>query len=286
MKTLPSTSIIIALFFGGFATLCANADQPSEFDEIAIRSMQDAQSMPQAFAAAVEAFEASSDVAVKAMKWEELVVAASEGFVSLAWPTPTGGWKLIDFPAGGNLTLQEVQQQQRNRAYYTKLVAQNEIEAVRLRGAGALMSSAASDGEQWGAKLLLDMSQRPDSNIKRLTCWFALNFGEDKNLIDWQVDWEAWQQAYNAANALGKAIILQNVTMLALRRNEFSMAATINLSALSGDDSELKAIALAFGDPALGSAVTSKWSEIANNALDPQLQALAKEVRSKHGIKD
>jgi hypothetical protein len=286
MKTLPSTRIIAALLFGGLVALCANADQLSEFDESVVRSTQEARGLPQAVTAAVEAFESSSDPTVKAAKWEDAVVAASEGFVSLDWPTPTGGWKLIDFPAGGNLTVQEVQHQQRNSAYYTKLVAQNEIEAVRLRGAGALLSSAASDGEQWGAKLLLDMAQRPDSNIKRLTYWFALNFGEDKNLIDWQVDWVAWQQAYNAANALGKAIILRNVTMLALRRNEFATAATINLSALSSDDRELKAIALAFGDPALGLAVTTKWSEIANNASDLQLQALAKELRSKHGIKD
>ena len=142
--------------------------------------------------------------------------------------------------------------------------------------------------------MLLDIAQRPDSNIKRLAYWFTKHFAQDWHTKGesatgapvWPVNWSAWQQAYNAANPLGKAIILRNITTLAVRRNEVTTAAAINFAALSGADRELKAVALAFGDPALGSAVTAKWAEIAGNASDPQLQALAQEVRAKFGITD
>ena len=277
-----------------FACHPASADQPSEFDETTIRTMQEAHSPSPAFTAAVQAFEASNDATVKAAKWEDAVVAASEGLLAATWPVPPGGWKLLVFPATGNLTLRDVANQASQKASYTKLVAQNETEAVRLRGAGSLMLSATLDGEQWGEKLLLDIAQRPDGNTKRLTYWFTEHFAQDWHTQGesatgapvWPVNWTAWQQAYNAANALGKAIILKNATMLAVRRSDFGVAATINLAALSGTDRELKAIALAFGDPALGSAVTAKWAEIAGNAADPQMQALAQEARGKFGISD
>lgn len=293
MNTFTLSAIATA-FFLCFARLSAKADPPSEFNETAIRAMQEGRGASQAFTTAVQAFEASSDPVVKATKWEEAVVAASEGLLSSTWPTPTGGWKLLDFPVSGNLSLKVVADQQAQKASYTKLVAQNETEAVRLRGAGALMLNAALEGEQWGEKLLLDIAQRPDSNIKRLTYWFTKYFAQDWHTQGesatgapvWTVNWSAWQQAYNAANSLGKAIILRNITILAVRRSEVATAATINLAALSGTDRELKAIALAFSDPALGSAVTAKWKEIANNTSDPQLQALAQEARAKFGITD
>ncbi|RBP45726.1 hypothetical protein DES53_102108 [Roseimicrobium gellanilyticum] len=284
MNTFTRPLVIAAALLGGFASSCAGSDQPSEFDEAAIRSMQDARDMPQAFPSAVEAFESSSDPTVKATKWEELIVITSESILSANWTIPAGGWKLIEFPTGSNITLQGAQDQQRNKAYYTKLVAQNETNAMRLRGAGALMLDAASSGEQWAGTLLLDIAQRSDSNIKLLTYWSTRDFGQDANAIAWTVDWNAWQQAYNAADSLGKAIILRNITMLAVRKNEFPVAAAINLSALSGTDRALKAIALAFGDPAFGASVTAKWTEIASDASDPQLQALAQEVRRKFGL--
>lgn len=292
MNTFTLSAIATALFLG-FARPSANADQPSEFDEAAIRTIQEAPGgLSASQTAIVQAFEASNDPLVKAAKWEELVVAASEGMLSATWPTPPGGWKLLAFPATGNLTLQDVSDQQSQKAYFTKLIAQNEAEAVRLRGAQALILSAALEGEQWGEKLLLDIAQRPDSNIKRLTYWSTKHFAQDWHTQGesaagapvWTVNWSAWQQAYNAANSLGKAIILRNITILAVRRSEVATAATINLVALSGTDRELKTIALAFGDPALGSAVTAKWAEIAGNATDPQMQALAQEVRAKFGI--
>lgn len=277
----------------GFACSTAQADPPSEFDETAIRAMQDTWALTSVLQPIIQQFEASNDATVKAAKWEEAVVAASEGLLSAAWATPPSGWKLLTFPPSGNLTLQEARDQPSQTASYTKLVAQNETEAMRLRGAGGLMLGAALQGEQWGEKLLLDIAQRPDSNLKHLTYWFARNFaqdwhtrGESATVPAWPVNWTAWQQAYNAANALGKAIILKNATMLAVRRSDFGVAAAINLSALSGTDRELKAVALAFGDPNLGSAVTAKWAEIAGNASDPQMQALAQEVRTKFGITD
>lgn len=294
MKHLTLSALIALVLIRGMSSCYAEGEPASEFNETTIRTMQDAWALLPEFQATVQQFETSNDPVVKAAKWKAAVVAAAEGLLSATWPTPSGGWKLLAFPATGNLTLEDVQDQQSEKASYTKLVAQNETEAVRLRGAQALILSAALEGEQWGEKLLLDIAQRPDSNIKRLTYWFTKYFAQDWHTQGesatgapvWPVNWAAWQQAYNAANALGKAIILKNVTMLAARRNDFAVAATINLSALSGTDRELKAIALAFGDPSLGSAVTAKWAEIAGNASDPQMQALAQEVRGKFGITD
>ena len=293
MNTL-TLSVIATAFFLSFPGPSAKADPPSEFNETSIRTMQEGRGASQAFTTAVQAFEASSDPVVKATKWEEAVVAASEGMLSSTWPTPTGGWKLLDFPVSENLSLQAVADQQTQKASYTKLLAQNETEAVRLRGAGALMLNAALEGEQWGEKLLLDIAQRPDSNIKRLTYWFTKYFAQDWHTQGesatgapvWTVNWSAWQQAYNTANSLGKAILLRNITILAVRRSEVATAATINLAALSGTDRELKAIALAFSDPALGSEVTAKWKEIADNTSDSQLQGLAQEALAKFGITD
>lgn len=290
-----STAVAITLLC---AVICVhlNADQPSEFDEAAIRSMQEASSPSPAFISTLQAFEASNNPTIKAAKWEELVVTTSEGMLAAAWSAPAGGWKLFEFPATGNPTLEEVCKQQEDRVFYTKLIAKNETEAMLLRGVQGLLSGAALDGEEWGCKLLLDIAQRPDSNIKRLAYWSAKDFAQDWHTKGesesgapapvWPVDWNAWQQAYNAANALGKAIILRNVTMLGIRREQVTTAAAINLAALSGADRELKAIALASGAPALGSAVTAKWAEIAGNASDPQMQALAQEVRAKFGITD
>lgn len=210
---------------------------------------------------------------------------------------PPGGWKLVEFPATGNVTVEDVRSGAQKKVSYTKLVAQNEAEALRLRYAGRMLSRASIEGEEWGSILLLDIARRPDGNMKRLAYWFTRDFASDwrpppresedgvpSAIPIWQVDWNAWQQAYHAANSLGKAIILRNITMLAARRNGYTSAAPINLAALSGTDRELKAIALAFGDPGFGSAVTAKWAEIAKDASDPQLQALAHEVRTKFGM--
>lgn len=265
--------------------LCkADTEPPSEFNESTIRTIQDAWDLTPEFRAFVEEFDASNDPLVKSAKWEEAVVAASEGILSASWTPPAGGWKLLDFPAQGNLSVQQVVDQPWLKASNTKIVAQNETEAVRLRGAGALLLNASIEGGQWGEKLLLDIAQRPDGNLKRLAFWFTRNFGQDVNAIAWSPDWSAWQQAYTSANALGKAIILRNLTMLAVKTNEFSVASNIYVSALSGSDRELKAIALVFSHPALGSAVTQKWNEIADNGSDPQFQALANEMKSTFGI--
>ncbi len=291
MNRLFSFAATAAAFISCMASSIAAPEPPSEFDETVIRSIQDASQAPQQWPELLAAFEASNDPLVKAAKWEQVITTFDGNILSSVWSEPAGGWKLLEFPTTGNLTVEDVRKQPWRKAEYSKLVAQNETEAVRLRGAGALMLSAASDGHQWGEKLILDIAQRPDSNVKRLTYWYANDFASDwvargKSLVHWPVNWSAWQQAYNAANSLGKAIILRNITMLAVRRNEVATAAAINLSALSGTDRELKAIALAFGDPSLGPAVTAKWAEIAGNASDAQLQALAQEVRTKFGITD
>lgn len=284
MNKFTSFVVIAAVFISGLASSLADSEPSSEFDENTIRSIQSSIQPPQEWADLLSDFETSNDPPVKAAKWEQVVSAFSGGMLSSVWPEPPGGWKLVEFPTTGNLALQEVRDQAWKKAEYTKLVAQNETEAARLRGAGALMLSAASDGKQWGEKLILDIVQRPDGNVKWLTYWYARDFGQDANGIAWPVDWPAWQSAYDQSNALGKAIILRNITMLALRSGQFETSRAINLAALSGTDRELKAIALAYGHPDLGSEVTAKWDQIAEDASDPQLQALAQEAREKFQI--
>ena len=84
-------SAIAAALLLGVARPSADADQPSEFDEAAIRAIQEAPGgLSSSQTAIVQAFEASNDPLVKAAKWEELVVAASEGVLSATWPTPSG----------------------------------------------------------------------------------------------------------------------------------------------------------------------------------------------------
>ena len=282
------------IIFGNVHYSNAQSQPASEFDETAIRTTQNTWSLSPEFETLVQQFEASNDPVIKAAKWEQVILSASEGLLATEWPEPVGGWKLVEFPVEGNLTIEEVRNQQSSNAYYKKIVAQNEANAVRLRGVQGLILNAALEGQQWGEKLLLDITQRPDSNMKRLAYWFMRDFAQDWNTREsgnsptppWPVDWSAWQQSYDAANSWGKAIILRNITMLAIRRNEVATAAAINLAALSGTNRELKAIAIAFGDPALGSAVTAKWVQIGNNASDAQLQALAKEVCAKFEIAD
>ena len=284
MKTNWILVAMAAAFILSLAFPRANAEQLHAFDETLIRTMQDSRTPSQAFMNAEQAFEASNNTAIKAARWEDLVVAAAEGLLAKEWTAPSAGWKLLSFPTSGNLLLQDIRDQPSQAASNTKLVAINETEAVQLRGAGALILSAALDGEQWGSKLILDIAQRPDGNLKRLTYWFANNFGQDAVDTTWPVDWNAWQQVYDTADALGKAIILKNVTMLAIRHADYTTAAAINLSALSGTDRELKAIAIAFGDPALGTTVTAKWLELANNSSDQQIKALAQEACDKFGV--
>ncbi len=284
MTRALATSITIFVLYV-FGSVTAYSDPVSEFNETAIQTAQENRQPPQDFSTASVAFEASNDATVKAGKWEEIVTAAGEGLLAQTWPTPSGGWTLLDFPSMGTITIKDVRDQQSTKASYTKIVAQNETEAIQLRSAGALLWGASQDGEPWGEKLLLGLAQQNDDNMKRLAYWFTKDFGQEVNSITWTVDWSGWQQAYTAANALGKAIILRNITMLALKKDDYTTAASINLSALSGSDRELKAIALAFGHPSLGSAVTAKWSQLADDS-DAQIKALASEVKASFGITD
>src|SRR5258708_2202006 len=177
-------SRIISITIFGIALLniaCThmNAESPSEFDELAIRTMQAASSASSpspAFNAAAQAFQASNDPVIKAAKWEELINATAGGLLSATWTAPSGGWKLVEFPTTGNLTLEDVRDQQSDKTLYRKLIAQDETQAVQFRGAQGLFSIATFDGEQWGEKLILDIAQRPDGNLKRMAFWFAHDF--------------------------------------------------------------------------------------------------------------
>ena len=276
---------LLLLVFAAFAVSTVAQEPPeSEFDEDAIRHLQEGASPSNQFQQLVQAFETQTNPEDKAGVWKALIVDAGDGILSQTWTEPAGGWKLLEFPAQGDISVQQVVTQAWEKVSKTKLVAQNDADAVRLRGAGALLQLVSADGEEWGEAFLLDIAQSPDGNLKRLTYWFTRNFGQDVNAIVWSPDWVAWQQAYTSANALGKAIILRNLTMLAVKTNEPSVACNIYVSALSGSDRELKAIALVFSHPALGSAVIQKWNEIANNGSDPQLQVLANEMKNTFGV--
>jgi hypothetical protein len=280
IKLFFAISVITLFLLESFA----RAEVSSEFDENVIRNIQDARVPSQEFNALVQEFESSNDPVVKSEKWRELIAIASEGLLSVPWTAPAGGWKLLDFPTEGGITLREVSEQPSTKVSFTKIVAKNEAAAVQLRGAGALLSTAISSGEQWACKMLLNAALHQEGNFKHLTYWFAKNFGEDANEISWTVDWNEWHNAYGSADVLGKSIVLRNVTMLAIRSNEFAVARSINLAALSSSERELKAIALAFGHPDLGLDVTTKWREIAEDASDPQIRALARETLTKFGM--
>lgn len=268
----------ICLFIG--VRVNGQHEIPSEFDETTVATIQQARDMPVAFQSAADDFESATDQQIKAAKWQLLVELASESFLSDEWTAPSAGWRLIEYPSTGNLTREDIRYQPRRIASYTKLVAQNETEVVKLRGAGALLATAASDGEEWGSILLLNIAGGNENNIKRLAYWFTIDFAIDKEAIDWSVDWIQWHQVYNNSDTWGRAIILRNILLLAHRVNNFDIASAISLSALNGSNRDLKAIALAFGDPVYGEAVHARWEQLANDSSDPQIQALAQEAMS------
>ena len=285
MKNPPVTFWIVPLFC--ILTNCGtHAQQASHFDEDAIQIIQESVVPSATFNSLAEEFASSANPATKAEKWEDLIIEWAAGLFSSAWVPPEEGWTLLDFGLVETQTLEEIRQQPLRIASYTKLVAQNEADAVRLRGAGSLLATASAEGEQWGERLLLDIAQRPDGNFKRTAYWFTRDFGADANAISWHVDWSLWQQAYNLANSLGKGLILRNIGMHAIRRNEYDTVEAIHLAALSGTNRELKGIALAFGHPSFGDDVIAKWRQIAEDNSDLQLQAIAQKVTTEFQIEE
>lgn len=114
--------------------------------------------------------------------------------------------------------------------------------------------------------------------------WFSGEFAQDNTDLVWVVDWAAWQTAYDNANALGKAILLKNASFLAIRDNDFAVASAMHQAALGGTDRELKAVALAYGHPSLGTGVTSTWETMAADNSDPELQSLAQQALANQGL--
>lgn len=149
---------------------------------------------------------------------------------------------------------------------------------MELRGSGALILDAMAKGETWAEQWLLEAAEGADDNMKRMMYWFSGDFGADMEQPARVVSWTEWQQAFNAANDLGKAIILKNMTLLAVFKEEFTTAAAIHTSVLNGTNRELKAIALTYGHEDLGSSVKTLWEGIANDTSDAHLKALAEEA--------
>ncbi len=248
----------------------------SEFDEEAIQTLQENAAITQGFTDAVTAFENASGDAAKASAYEQLVLHDA-AIVSANWTAPTEGWKLFEF-TGSSSTIEDVKQQQHDKVFYTKAIAQSDAEAMKLRGSGALIREAMAKGETWAEHWLLEAAESTDDNMKRMMYWFSGEFGADMDQPARSVNWTEWQQAFNNANDLGKAILLKNLTLLAIYREEFTTAASIHTSILNGTDRELKAIALAYGHKDFGSGVTTLWEGIANDTSDTHLKALAEEA--------
>jgi len=282
MKTLLRTYLILAFACQLMVEPIA-ADQSSEFNEETIRSIQESTTASDQFNQLVQEFTASSNPAIKAQKWEAILNEFGQSLLAVSWED-SDNWDMVDFPATGVITIEEVAQNAELKAAYTRLAAKDESEAARLRGIGSLLRTMVSDGEEWAEELILDISQRSNTNLKWITFWFAKNFGQDANKFDYPINWTAWENAYMSANALGKAIILQNITMIAIRSGEIDAARRINLEALSSSNRQLQAIAIAFGHPDLGSEVIDAWETISEDTSDSQLQALANEALSKYKV--
>lgn len=270
-------AICFAIFMGNFN--CTHAlDADSQFDEAAIATLQAEVELTPEEIGLIQSFETVTNEAARASIWEELIVHASGGFFQAQWPTPEGGWTLLDFSDEEILTMEQIRNQPFQRAHFTKLIARDELEAVKLRGAGGLIRVAVSEGEEWGELLILDIAAGSNGNLKKAAYYFAKDFGDNSGAIEREIDWDKWCQTYNEADDFGKAIILRNIAMLAGRANSFEAARSVSLSALESDSRELKAIALAFGDPSFGAQIIEKWELLASNDSDPQIQSLAQEA--------
>ncbi len=286
-KLLISAGLVVTIVMLGHTADCAPCEPwlNSEFDEEAIREIRSTSPETPEFSAALQAFGDAATDSEKTATYEQLLLASAEDMLGATpWTPPPGGWKLFEF--GGEISLQEVATQQSYKTLYTKVVAANETEAAKLRGLRVLAGVMAAEGEIWAEDLLLDIAQRPDDDLKRLIYWSTDHFGEDMVAPrpSRAVDWTKWQAAFDAANQLGKAIILRNVVMLAVRKNDFATAAAIHSSIFSGADRELKAIALAFSSPHFGQTVIDQWKAIAADGSDAELQALAQELLEQHEI--
>jgi hypothetical protein len=171
------------------------------------------------------------------------------------------------------------------------VVAQSNKDAARFAYAASLLSRISTLGEPWFQSWLREISKGNDSNLKRLVFISVNDLGEDYlNALDAEsgeqlvVDWNAWKQAYDQSNKLGKAILLKSMTRLALITDNWEKLKEIHLSVFNGNDDELKAIALVKGDNGIGQEIVTEWKEIAKNSTNAKLKKLAQEVLDRQQI--
>lgn len=165
------------------------------------------------------------------------------------------------------------------------VVAQTDNEIARFVYTRNLLSCSASTGEPWFQSWLLNIAKDNDTNLKRLVFMSVDELGIDHHRVTdfetgdtFETNWDAWKQAYDQSNKLGKAILLKCMTRLALITDNWEKLKEIHLSVFNGNDDELKAIALVKGDNGLGDEIVTKWKGISENSTNAKLKNLAQEV--------
>lgn len=228
-------------------------------------------------------FEDASDTE-KRNQFTAMLNSVAGAVFAKQWEHPTNeNWSLVDWSKVD--TLDNFFSNQTEVLENVGVVADTNDEAARFGLAYSLVSAGSSSGADWFQVWLMNQAQANDSNLKWLVYFSADDLGIDNFKFDTDgkrevltVDWNAWKQAYDNSNKLGKAILLKCMTRMALITKQWDRLKEIHLSVFNGADDELKAIALIKGDNGLGDTVMAKWSDIANNSTNAKLKSLAQQI--------
>lgn len=202
------------------------------------------------------------------------------------WNHPLGDWPIIDWEKvnGRGSFFQD----QFNWIIKDGVIADTAENLARLQFSGSILSQQTLLGSSWFESWFLDQATASDDNVKKLLFWYSEDFGADLKKTPEKgvrvVDWNLWRQSFDAADELGKAIILKNLTMWASRVDGWKTASDIHLSVFNGNNDALKAIALVKSDKNLGDEVISKWKDMALNSRNIKIKRLAQDVLALYQI--
>ena len=198
------------------------------------------------------------------------------------WNPPSGAWPIVDW--GKVDKLDNFFQDQFNWIIQDEVIADTAKTLAKLQFSGSVVFQQTSLASGWFESWLLEKVLAPDDNIKRVIFWYGEDFGSDLEGEIRVINWNLWEQTFNAANDLGKAIILKNLTVLASRVDGWENVADIHMLVFNGNNDALKAIALVKGHKNLGDGVIDKWKDIAQNSTNAKLKNLAQEVLERQQI--
>lgn len=158
---------------------------------------------------------------------------------------------------------------------------------AELQFAASVIASYSAIGDAWFGEWVRNIATAPDSNLKWLTYWSIVDFGEELAVTEHApirvIDWQAWRTVYSSANLLGKAIILKCLSSLGQKTREPEEIDHIQSLAFADSSEALKAIAIASGSNASGASIQAEWNDLAANSSNPKLKALAAEAIALYG---